>query len=80
MLVAFGSKGEGEGIPMEYPRGCGFKSPHISGHGTEKSRVGSPTLGRLYPRESPGAHFTGSYVDLRTMGGSPGELSEELVT
>ena len=30
-----------------------------------RSRVASPTLGHLYPWESPCTHFTGGWVDLR---------------
>ena len=31
-----------------------------------RGRVASPTLGSLYPGESPGPHFRGGSVDSRT--------------
>ena len=31
-----------------------------------RGRVASPTLGRLYPGGSPGTHFIGGLVDLKT--------------
>ena len=37
--------------------GCGCKGPHIHSHGTGRGRVASPTIGRLYHRETPQYSF-----------------------